>query len=203
MVCTLPKDLLRTVFSYTESKTVNETLFETATWASKRILEIEDDFGSLYGEVEIECVFICNNMFIKPNPARFYFNPTESYAPIFGNWEPHISFNLKHTQEGVFEAVVLILWEDWSDPTVNVEYKKEIDFSLGENPFEKFDLEMTAPRSAGECKEALLAFQGVNVGDDLCDQEELDQLEKDSGLLIVQDQYQVYRGKELAEYVLL
>ena len=75
-------------------------------------------------------------------------------------------------------------------------------FSDDETPFETFDLARTAPRSAGECKNAILGFQGVNVGDSLCDQEELESLEKDSGLLIVQHQWQVYRAKELAELIL-
>ena len=195
MVSTLPKDLLRTVFSYTESKSVNETLGETLDWAKNHILEVENDYGFVDGEVEIECVFVCNNTTVKS--SRFY-GPV--YVPIFGNWEPHISFNLKHVSER-FELVLLIEWEDWADPSVNFTYKKEIKFEEGD-PFKDFDLEATAPRSAGCCKEALLAFMGVNVGDNLCDQEELEEMERNCGLLIVQEQNLVYRAKELAEFVL-
>ena len=195
MVCVLPKDILHMLFSYTQSKSVNETLGETLDWAKKHLLDVANDYGFLDGEVQIECVFVCNNTAINSS----LYAPT--YVPVFGNWEPHISFNLWLASDG-FEVVVLIEWEDWEDPSVDLTYKREIKFLKTENPFEDFDLEATAPRSAGGCKEALLAFRGVNVGDDLCDREELDEIEKTSGLLIVKEQQQVYRGKELAEFVL-
>ena len=207
MVSVLPKDLLHTIFSYTESKVAKDTLWDTLQWAMIRLVEIEESYGSLPGEAEIECVFVCNKSNITTGTAWWLGDP---WGPVFGKWEPNLVFGLRHHRRDIGDALstpevysydLKVEWEDWSDPTTSFVYRNEVRFREGENPFANFDLGMTAPRSAGECDaDALLAFYAVNV--DICDPLELEMMELDCGLVMCKQQYQIYRGKELAEFVL-
>ena len=61
MACVLPKDLLLTIFSYTESKIAKDTLFETLQWAMERLVELENCHGTAPGEAEIDCLFVCQS----------------------------------------------------------------------------------------------------------------------------------------------
>ena len=201
MACVLPKDLLLTIFSYTESKIAKETLSETLKWAMDRLVEIETCHGTLPGEADIDCLFVCQSpevqIYDRFDRFEFWNDP---WGPVFGTWEPSIKFKLSHKE--AFHCDLTIEWEDWNDPTISSVYRKCYRFLEGENPFVDFDLLMTAPRCTSECKDALLAFYAFNIGGDLCDQIELDELEQDCGLVICKAQYMIYRGKELTEFVL-
>ena len=133
---------------------------------------------------------------------------TVTWGPVFGSWEPSVAFKVRHMSRmangtpEVFNCDLKIEWEDWTDASTNVVYRKNHSFLEGENPFEHFNLQMTAPRRATDCNDALLAFYGVNVSGNLCDELEIQELEEDCGLVLCKEQIMVHRGKELTEFVL-
>ena len=145
-MCVLPKDLLRTIFSYTESKSVSETLNECVEFACKRMLDVEEMFAC-QADFAVSCHFMCKD---ESNFNHFT-------RPLWGDLEPHIDFVLVNSREqDKFKLTITVLWEDWQRPNLEWRYEDVLYFPLAaaKGLFDDFELIDTAPRSVTHARPA-------------------------------------------------